>query len=474
MRNFLLVFILGLSSGLIGAQEVWDLEMCLSYAIEHSIDIQQSDYLIDDAAIQTKISESQRYPSLSAGVGANWNTGRTVDPTTNDFNNATFFSNGYQVNSGVLLYGGGRLKKAIEQSRINESAADADKSSMINSISLNVVGAYFEVLFAKDNLSNAQVQYKTISDQIGQMQKMVDAGSRAQFEIFDLEAQKATAEQQITLAENRIDLAFLNLKGLMNFDPSSELDVAVPPVEQKVYSDPELSSFDEILERVVSSRPELRAYDLRLASAEKNIEIAEAQLVPSLSFGVNFGTNYSAQAKKVAGGTTEDVFQPVTIDNVPALLGTSQFVPTGFNTIPYFNQIADNKSLGFGFSANIPIYNNYNTKGNIERSKLNVLNQKAERDKYSINLRNTLGQLITDVKAAKRTLAASNKVLSAREIAFDNADKRYSLGAINSFDYTSIQDQLNQGRTDQIIAKYDYMLKAKVLDFYQGYPVSLK
>ncbi len=193
-----------------------------------------------------------------------------------------------------------------------------------------------------------------------------------------------------------------------------------------------------------------------------------------MSFGVNFGTNYSAQAKKVAGGSNEDIFQQVTIDNVPALLGTSQFVPNSFSTIPYFTQVADNKSLGFGFSANIPIYSNYNTKGNIERSKLNVLNQKAERDKYSINLRNTLGQLITDVKAAKRNLDASNKVLSAREIAFEKAEKRYNLGAINSFDYTSIQDQLNQGRTDQIIAKYDYMLKAKVLDFYQGYPVSLK
>jgi len=474
MKYFLLVFILYVMNGPLAAQEVWDLEKCLLYSIENSIDILQSDYTIEDAQIQTKISESQRYPSLSAGLGANWNTGRTVDPTTNDFNNATFFSNGYQVNSGVLLYGGGRLKKAIEQSRINESAADADKSSMINTITLNVVSAYFEVLFAKDNLANAQVQRKTITDQISQMNKLVEAGSRARFEIYDLEAQQATADQQITLAENRIDLAFLSLKGLMNLDPSFDLDVATPPAEQKVYSDPELSSFDEILERVVAARPEIQAYDLRLASAEKNVEIAEAQLMPTLSFGVNFGTNFSAQAQKVSDGRTEDIFQQVTIDNVPAQLGTSQFVPTAFNTIPYFTQVADNKSLGFGFSASIPIYNNYNTKGNIERSKLNVLNQKAEREKYSINLRNTMGQLITDVKAAKRNLEAANKVLTAREIAFENAEKRYNLGAINSFDYTSIQDQLNQSRTDQIIAKYDYMLKAKVLDFYQGYPVSLK
>jgi len=89
-------------------------------------------------------------------------------------------------------------------------------------------------------------------------------------------------------------------------------------------------------------------------------------------------------------------------------------------------------------------------------------------------LRNLLGQFLTDAKAAKRNLEASDKLLAAREIAFDNAQKRFELGAINSFDYTSIQDQLNTAQIEQLIAKYDYLMKVKILDFYQGFPVALK
>lgn len=474
MKLSILAFSFVFISSSLMSQEVWDLDQCLQYAYAHSIDMQQADLSVQDAEVQLKMSKHQQYPNLNLSTNSFWNTGRTIDPTTNTFNSTTFFSNGYQLSSGVLLYGGGQLKKAIEQSRINHSAAEADKSSMLNTIALNVVSAYFEVLFAKDNLTNAEIQLKTITDQIGQMEVLVRSGSRAQFEIYDLEAQQATAEQQVTLAQNRIDLALLSLKGILNVDPNMALDIAPPPTEQKVYSDPELSTFDEILERVVASRPELRAFDLRLASAEKGVEIAQSRLLPTINFGINLLSNFSNQSKKVLDGRTEEVSQDVLINGNPAVIGTQQFVPTAFSTIPYFSQIDDNKSLGFGFSVNVPVYNNYNTKGNIERSKLNVLNQKAERDKYSINLRNTLGQLITDIKAAKRNLAAATKVLEAREIAFTNAETRFGLGAINSLDYANLQDQLNQARTNHIIAKYDYMLKAKVLDFYQGYPVSLQ
>ena len=457
------------------SQDVWDLQRCIVYAIDNSVEMQQSDYAIQNAGIDSKLSKAQRYPNLDLSTNASWNTGRTVDPTTNDFINTTFFSNGIQLNSGVTLYSGGRIKKTIEQASLNEKATHEDKSSMMNTITINVLSAYFDALFARDNLKNAEVQIKTIGDQIDQMNKLVSAGSRAKFELFDLEAQQAQAEQEATLAQNNIDLAMIRLKGVMNLTINTEISLAEPPVNQTVFSDLELKSFDEVLENVVSARPELKAYDYRVEGAELGIDIAKAGLYPTVSFGVGFSTNFSNQFKQASeDGNLVRTSNNVFINGNPATLGSDQFIPNSVSTVPWGNQIDENRSLGFGFSVNVPIYGRYNTKANIDRSKINALNQRAEREKYAISLRNTLGQLITDVKAAKRNLASSEKVLSARQIAFNNAEKRFGLGAINSFDYTNIQDQLNRARTDQIIAKYDYMLKAKVLDFYQGFPVSLK
>ncbi|MEL6122181.1 MAG: TolC family protein, partial [Bacteroidota bacterium] len=405
MRNYLLLIVLFTGSLAAKAQESWSLERCIVYAIEHSVDMQQADYAIADADIINDLNRQQRYPNLTAGTNAFWNTGRTVDPTTNDFISTTFFSNGLQLNTGVTLFNGGRINNTIKQGQLSQEAAQEDKASTINTITLNVLAAYFEALFAQDDLVNQTVQRKTIVDQIDQMNKMVEAGTRAKFEIYDLEAQLAQADQSVTLAQNRIDLAIISLKGVMNLDSQDPMELTEPPVDQAVYSDLTTASFEEILDRVIAARPELRAFDLRVQSAELGVDLAKADLYPSLTFGVSFSSNFSNQFKQASeDGSIVRVDQNVFLNGNPATIGTDQFIPSSVSTLPWADQIDENKSLGFGFNLNIPIYNRNQTKGGINRAKLNVLNQQAERERYSINLRNTLGGLITDVKAAERAL----------------------------------------------------------------------
>jgi len=373
------------------------------------------------------------------------------------------------------LYNGGRLKNQITQSEHDKEAFESDKNSMIATVTLNVVNAYFEALLARDNYTNSEIQVKTIQDQIDQMNKLVSAGSRARFELYDLEAQFASSEQQQTLAQNRIDLAMLNLKGVMNLDPNTEITLQVPPLDQLSYTDLDNVPFETIYKNVISTRPEVEALDWRIKSGEMGIDIAKSSFYPSISVGGSLNSNYSNQARQPNGillGLSDP--ENVVINNDPAQIQFFETQITGFAQTPYFNQINDNFSYGIGLQATIPIFNNYVAKGNTERAKINLENLRINKERYIIDLRNLLGQLVTDAKASKRNLEAADKVLEARQIAADNAAKRFELGAINSFDYISIQDQLNTARTDQILAKYDYMLKIKVLDFYQGYPVTLK
>ena len=455
-------------------QEKWDLERCILYTIDNSIDIKQSDIAVRDAEVITKMNQQQQLPSVTASTSAFTNFGRTIDPTTNDFVTSTFLSNNLDLNFNWTLYNGGRIKNTIKQGEVNEKVMEAEKESRIASVSLQVIQAYFEALLAGDNYSNAEIQLKTITDQIDQMKKMVEVGSRAQFEIYDLEAQQATSEQQLTLAQNRIDLAMLNLKGIMNAPPDMEMELAEPPIDQRVYTDLDTESFDVIYERVMKVRPEVESLDYGIKSGELQITLAKSTGLPRIGVGGSIGSRYSNQAKTASGFQDQIINSEVLIDGNPSILGVEQTVPTSINNTPYWTQFDNNFSYGFGVSVSMPILDNYNTKGNIERAKINLEDLQYRKEKFIIDTRNLLGQYVTDAKAAKRNLEAADKVLSARQVSFDNAQKRFELGAINSFDYISIQDQLNTARIDQLIAKYDYMMKIKVLDFYQGFPVSLK
>jgi len=138
MRNLYSLVIALLLSQAICAQESWDLEKCIAYAVQNSLDVRQSDYGVQDAEIVLKQNEQQRYPSLSGSVGAFSNFGRTIDPTTNEFITSAFLSNNFGLNLNVLLYNGGRLKNQITQSQYDKEALESDKNSMIATVTLNV------------------------------------------------------------------------------------------------------------------------------------------------------------------------------------------------------------------------------------------------------------------------------------------------------------------------------------------------
>ncbi len=455
------------------SQEEWSLKRCLEYAVENSFDIYQSDLDIQRSQINTSAANQQRYPGVNGSTNAFWNFGRSIDPTTNEFITQTFFSNGYGVNANMTLFDGGRIKNDIAQNKIFEKISQANKNSAINTLMINIVGSFFEVLFAQDNQKNIELQLKTINDQIDQMKKLVDAGSRAQFEIYDLEAQKASSEQSVTIAENRVTLAYLSLKALLNLPSDYDMTVSVPDLEQGIYTNLESVTLDEAFEKALAFQPAANRLDYQIESAMIGIDLAKSQFYPSLGVGASLNTNFSNQGREISGFTTDQISANVLIDNQPATITTEQVNPT-FAKSPYFSQIDNNFGYGFGFSLNVPIYNRGATKASVSRAEIDLENAQVEKSKYQVSLKNDMMQLITDAKAAQRSLQAAEKTMNAREIAYDNAEKRYELGAINSYDYVNIQDQLNTAKTDYLLAKYDYIMKVKLLDYYQGYPVGLE
>ena len=61
----------------------------------------------------------------------------------------------------------------------------------------------------------------------------------------------------------------------------------------------------------------------------------------------------------------------------------------------------------------------------------------------------------------------------ARQLSFDNAKERYNIGALNSLDLEQNRTQLVNSQSSLIQAKYDFIFKSKVLDFYLGKPLNL-
>jgi outer membrane protein len=351
-------------------------------------------------------------------------------------------------------------------------AADMDLEQIRNDIALQVGNAYLSVLFAIENLRNANLQLQLSQDQLKQTQQLIDFGSRPANERLDIEAQIATREQTVIVNQNTLDNANLQLKLLMRLDPSYNMVLDVPDAIQ-IFSDPNLLTYEDVYKKAVQTQKNIAAQELRVRSAELGVNIANAGKYPTIGIGGSLGTNYSNQARRVIDFNTIRQTQDVFINGQQVTVGSDIDVPVLENN-PYANQLDENISYGFGLNMSIPIYNNYNVSAGVQRAKLNILSQQNTLEQTYDLVRNNVTAALANARAANLAYSASQKSVAALEASYENAKQRYSLGSINSFELTSIQNQLDVAQVNLLVSKYDYFFKMKVLDFYMGKPIRLR
>jgi len=454
------------------AQEVWSLQKCVSYAQENNLTMQQSRLLIEQAKLNEQLGKYSRYPSLNASGNFGYQFGRTIDPTTNTFITKGIGGQTINLDAGVNLYNGGRINNSIKQAKVNREASEADLMQSANDITLLIATTYLNVLFAKEQLTASKQRLALTVEQEKQTQKLISAGAIPANDILDVDAQIARNEQDLVAQENNLSITLLNLKQLLQLPPDFDLDVEVPSIDWDKNVDIDALKLAGVYEQAVLTQPFIKAGELRLKSAEMQVDIARADLLPSVVLFGGIDSRYSTRSPEFSEMETELGGPiPVVINGNPSFLQTLGPVQTG--DVPYFNQIKDNLGQSVGLNVRVPIYNNYRTKISMEQARVNIRSTLIQNEQAKQQLKTDIQTAITNAKAARKQMDASIKTVNATEAAYENASKKFSLGAINSFELSSAKNQYDNAQVESIVAKYDYIFKLKVVDFYRGKQITL-
>ena len=464
----------------------WTLQECIDYALENNLDVKRSELNVESQDINYSQARLSRLPDANANGSYSYSWGRSIDPTTNLFvDNQRIASANGSLTSSVVLFNGMRINNSIKQNRLSYESSQMDLAASKNSVILNVITFYTNVLFARELLENARTQLSSTEQQVELTQKQVDVGALPRSNLLDLQAQKATNELNVVNRENDYLMAKIQLKQVLQLPPESEIDIVVPELD--VESEPvmELSAI-EIYNIALNAMPEVKSAELNTESTDIGVDVARGNLYPTLSLQGGFTTRYSDASQLPTGsepvfisnpsnpnGNQVQLYQSVTFSdgndlqtiNVPA---TS---PTGYETIDFDTQINDNLSKYVSLGVSIPIFNGFSARAGIQRAK--ITHQQAEINEKDVKyqLWRTIEQSYNDVTAAIKSYNASKTQVQAREESFRVMKQRYDIGAVNFTDYQIAENDLFQAKSDLLRAKYDYIFKLKVLDFYQGKPL---
>jgi outer membrane protein len=462
------------SNGL--GQETWTLERCITQAQGNNRTIKQAQLGIANAKINLQQDEFSRYPSVSAGSNLGFNFGRSINPSTYQFENTGSTYNGWSLSANAILYAGGRIQQQIRQAGVDLQAAHADAESVANNVALSVAQAYLQILLFDEQLENAKKRLQQSKNQLVNTERQIQAGALPANARFEIEATIAGNEQNIVTAQNNLDISYLNLKQLIELSPEYELKIEKPQLDVDKEANPDLFILKTVYNQALSTQPNLRANDLRIKSAEMGVKLAKAGYLPTLTIGGLLSSNYSSTILDYMKGTfvSTDIMQSVRVNGQPVTITTTQTRLIDNPKVNYFKQIGDNFGRGLTLSLNIPIFDQYKTKFNVERARLNIQSRQLEQDKAQHQLKSDVQTAIANARAAKKSFQATSKTLEARKTAYENTEKRFQIGGVSSFEYAQAKINLDTAERDKTLAKYEYIFRMKIVEFYEGKKLSLK
>lgn len=433
---FLFIACTGLAA-IQGQDTIWNLQKCIDYALKENITVKKAELTNISNLVYEKQAKAQRFPSLNASVGENVNWKKT-DSISNPL--SSYNGTSYSVNSSVTLYNSLKINNKIKQSEINYESGKYNSEATKESISLNVLNAYLQVLYAEELVKTSQDQLESTSEQLKLADERLSIGLIAKSDYLQVKSQYATENLNLANAESQLITDRLDLMQIMQYPVSDSFSIFHPNLDSLIVLQKKPDK-DSIYNLALTIKPQIKSAVLNKESAILNEKIARADYWPKLSLNASIGTDYSSY---------------------------SLFYPNN-----YGSQINLNLQSIVGISLAIPIYQNRQIKSQVEIARIATDNADLDELNTKTQLRQNIEQASVDVTTAQIKYEASLEQFNAAHESYVLASEKFTHGLINSVDYLVQKTNLNTAESQLLQAKYNLVFSYKILDFYSGIPLSL-
>ena len=441
MKRLLTIACIACAATGLQAQDTWSLRRCIEYAIEHNINIRQSENAARQSEVEVNTAKWARLPSVNGSANQSWNWGRTQtavpDESTGDYStvyvNTSSNGTNMSLSASVPLFTGLQIPHQYALAKLNLKAATADLEKAKEDISINVASYYLQVLFNKELHQVALGQVALSKEQLQRISRLAEVGKASPAEVAEAKARVAQDEMTAVQTNNDYQLALLDLSQLIELETPEGFVLEEPSVQLEITP---LTPPDEIYQNAVVNKPAIQAAQYRLEGSRHSIRIAQSGFYPQINLNGSLGTSYYSTINRT------------------------------FN-----QQMGDNFSKYIGLSLSVPIFNRLSTRNRVRTARL-------QRESYALQLDNAKKTLYKEIQQAWYNATASESKFTsscaateASQASFQLMNEKYINGKATAVEYNEAKQNLMKAQSDELQAKYDYLFRTKILDFYQGIPI---
>ncbi|WP_284462432.1 TolC family protein [Chryseobacterium sp.] len=435
------IIVFGLSCLGLSAQKKWSLKECVSYAVEHNLQVIQNQYTKQNQEYNLKAAKKDYLPSVSGSMmnGVSFGQGSLgAGSYRNDR-----FNNSVGVSADVLVYNNGRLEKNVRKLQFDVEASQYDIEAIKNDISVQIAQQYLTALLNKEIVKISQSAVENAKKQYDRAKITTQVGTTAQTVLAESEAALAREKQNLKTAEVNVGRALFAIAQLLQLEDYKDFDVENVDVSDVLES--QLVTVDEVLTKAYDLQPQIKAAESRIRSAEAQTEVSKTAFWPTLTASAGLNTFYNKSFN----------------------------VPPGIVQGTFFEQYNDQFGQSVALSLNIPIFNKGKTKLQVEQSKLNESVSKIALEQQKQTVRQNIQKAQFDADANYETYLAAVEAEKSSKLALDFADKSYAAGKTTIYDVNVARNNYANAQGSVAQAKYNYLFSLKLLNFYAGIPLSL-
>jgi outer membrane protein len=452
------------------SSKILSLKQCLDIAFENNLDLKQAELKAASSAIDYRQARQNMLPAINGSIEHGSNQGRSIDPFTNSYLNQKIDYANYGLNGGVVLFSGMATQNNIQAQRLALAAGREEIQQAKDNLSLNIMTAYLQVLSTADLLEQIRIQANLSRKQVERLAILHEEGEVPPGQYYDLKGQLANDEINEVTTRNQFDAVLLALCQLMNipYDPTLELEPVRPEDFLQTYEGDAASIYQTALNQLAV----VKAAGLRTESAEKSVKASRSLLWPTLSLNGGLYTNYSSAARTAAYLRTVEAqtneFVRINGAESPVFTIRDEF---DMKKITYGDQFKNNYSTNINLGLRIPLVNSLQNRNRVNRAKIELQSAELVEKTTRIRLQQQVEQAFLNMKATYNRYKTLLQQVEAFQESFRTAEARFNEGVLNSVEYLTAKNNLDRANINLIVAKYEYVFRTRVLDYYQGKPI---
>ena len=413
------------------AQTEWTVQQCMQYAVEHNHEVKRTALELDNYKASQTGAVGRFLPSLDAGIGAQYNFGRAIDPETNGYTDVSTFYNGYQLSASLPVFDGFSRLHALRAAKASVLMGQSVLRQQQDLTALNVLQAFTHVAYYEGLVRMAEEKVEETALLLRQTRLLEEVGRKSAADVAQVESQRAEADYELLRQQNLYASALLELKKEMSYPLADSLEIGLDSTYPSGITNP-------LQQQVLSQEhAELQCARYQVQTSKHEWHQARASLFPSLSLSAGLSTTYYKTLHSQAAET-------------------------------FRHQLKNNMGEYLGISVSIPLFNRLQTLTSIRRAKNNYRMAQETFAQKQLELEKLSREAWQDWQGYLMQAAQMEKKVEADSMAYQLTLRQFEEGLSTAIDLHTTSSQLLNSKATLLQCQLMAMVKEQLVRYYQG------